>query len=69
MKVGDLVKYPGTVAYGCGAGLVVEMEDAIGAGGIGPTVQVRIFAPGVTVRSDFVMQLQHNLEVISDQIN
>ena len=29
MKVGDLVKYHGTVGYGRGVGIVVEMELAL----------------------------------------
>ena len=66
MKVGDLVKYPATIVYGCGVGLVVEMEPAITAGGIHPTVRVWIFAPGITHRSNFVTHLEHNLEIVND---
>ena len=65
MKIGDLVKYLGTVAYGCGLGMVVEMEDAIGAGGTHPTVRVRILAPRAS-KSGYIVHLQHNLEIINE---
>jgi hypothetical protein len=65
MKVGDLVKYLGTVAYGRGIGIVVEMEPAIAAGGTHPTIRVRILAPSAS-KSGYVVQLQHNLEVINE---
>ena len=65
MKVGDLVKYSGTVAYGRGIGVVVEMEDAIGTGFSHPTVQVRLLAPTAS-KSGYIVRLQHHLEVINE---
>jgi len=65
MKAGDLVKYPGTVGYSCGVGLVVEMEPAPGSSGPWATTHVRVLAPCAS-KSGYIVHLQHNLEVISD---
>ena len=65
MKVGDLVKYHGTVGYGRGVGIVVEMELALGSSGPCATTHVRILAPRVS-KSGYIVQLQHNLEIINE---
>ena len=65
MKIGDLVKYHGTVGYGRGVGIVVEMELAPGSSGPWATTHVRILAPRAS-KSGYIVQLQHNLEAISD---
>ena len=65
MKVGDLVKYHGTVGYGRGVGIVVEMELAPGSSGPWATTHVRVLAPRAS-KSGYIVQLQHNLEAISD---
>ena len=65
MKVGDLVKYHGTVGYGRGVGIVVEMEPAPGSSGPWATTHVRVLAPRAS-KSGYIVQLQRNLEVISD---
>ena len=64
MQVGDLVKYLGTVAYGSGIGVVVEVELAPGSSGPPATTRIRIFAPRAA-KSGYIVQLPHNLEVIS----
>ena len=65
MKVGDLVKYHGTVGYSGGVGIVVEMELAPGSSGPWATTHVRILAPRAS-KSGYIIQLQHNLEIISE---
>ena len=59
MKVGDLVKYSGTVGYGRGVGLVVDVV----AGDV--NTHVRILAPHAS-KSGYIVRLQHHLEIISD---
>ena len=59
MKTGDLVKYHGTVGYGCGVGLVVDVV----AGDV--NTHVRVLAPCAS-KSGYIVQLQHNLEIVSD---
>jgi hypothetical protein len=63
MKVGDLVKYHGTVGYGRGVGIVVEMELAPGSSGPAAATHVRVLAPSAS-KSGYIVQLQHNLEVM-----
>ena len=65
VKIGDLVKYHGTVGYGCGVGIVVEMELAPGSSGPWATTHVRILAPRAS-KSGYIVQLQHNLELINE---
>ena len=64
MKVGDLVKYPGNVAYGSGTGIVVSMEPAIGTSIPWATTHVRIYAPRAS-KSGYIVRLEHQLELIS----
>jgi hypothetical protein len=65
VKIGDLVKYSGTVGYGRGVGIVVEMEAAPGSNGPWATTRVRILAPRAS-KSGYIVQLQHNLEIINE---
>ena len=65
MKVGDLVKYLGTVGYGRGDGSVVEMELAPGSSGPWATTHVRVLAPSAS-KSGYIVHLPHNLELIND---
>jgi hypothetical protein len=60
VQVGDLVKYLGTVAYGRGIGIVVEVQlSSVGF------PRIRIFAPRAT-KSGYIVQIQHNLELVSE---
>ena len=65
MKVGDLVKYSGTVGYGGGVGIVVEMELAPGSSGPWATTHVRVLAPRAS-KSGYIVHHQRNLEVINE---
>jgi len=65
VKVGDLVKYHGTVGYGHGVGIVVEMELAPGSSGPWATTHIRILAPRAS-KSGYIVQLQRNLEIINE---
>ena len=65
MKVGDLVKYQGTVGYGCGVGIVVDVKPAPGSSGPWATTHIRVLAPRAS-KSGYIVQLQHNLEIINE---
>jgi len=65
VKVGDLVKYPGNIAYGRGVGIVVKVTAAVGSSGPWAHHHIRIYAPRAS-KSGYIVRLEHQLELISE---